>query len=78
MQNNAEGFSMQEALRMAKSPAGQQLIELLKNADTETVQAAMKHANTGDYSQAKLSLSALLQSDEAKNLLRQLGGQTDG
>lgn len=78
MQNNSGDFSMQDALRLAKSPAGQQLIELLKNADATTVQRAMDHANAGNYSQAKQSLSALLQSEEAKNLLRQLGGQADG
>ena len=78
MQNNSGDFSIQDALRLAKSPAGQQLINLLKNADSSAVQKAMEQANAGDYSQARQSLSALLQSEDAKNLLRQLGGQADG
>lgn len=78
MQNKSGDFSMQEALRLAKSPAGQQLIQLLKNANSTQVRKAMEQANAGDYSQAKESLSALLASEEAKKLLQQLGGQMHG
>lgn len=78
MQNKSGDFSMQEALRLAKSPAGQQLIEFLKNTDSTQVRKAMEQANAGDYSQAKQSLSALLESEEAKALLQQLGGQIHG
>ena len=73
MQKNSQDFSIEDALRMAKSPAGQQLIALLKQADPQTLQQAMQQANSGDYTQAKASLQEILASSEAKALLQQLG-----
>ena len=73
MQKNSQDFSMQEALRLAKSPAGQQLLAMLQRADAEKIRQVMDQASAGDMDQAKKSISALLDTPEAKALLAQLG-----
>ena len=74
MQKNSEDFSVQEALRLAKSPAGQQLIAMLQRSDSGQIKQAMDQAAAGNYGKAKDTLSELLSSPEAKKLLEQLGG----
>ena len=75
MQKNSQDFSMQEAMRLAKSPAGQQLLELLRHSDGERMQQAASQAAAGDYVNAAQTLSALLSSPEAQALMKQLGGK---
>ena len=75
MQKNSQDFSMQEAMRLANSPAGQQLLELLKHSDAEKMQQAASQAAAGDYANAAQTLSALLASPEAQALMKQLGGK---
>lgn len=65
---------MQEAMRLAKSPAGQQLLAMLQRSDTGEIQKAMDQAAAGDYAQAKQTMSSLLASPEIQKLLQQLGG----
>ncbi len=74
MQNNSGDLSMQNIMRMASSPAGQQLLALLKQSDPQAMQKAMELAASGDYTKAKESLSPFLGSEEVKKLLQQLGG----
>ena len=65
MQKNSEDFSTQEALRLAKTPAGQQLLAKLQQADPQQLQKIAQQASTGDYANAAAQLNALL---------KQLGG----
>lgn len=65
--------AMQEALRLAQSPAGQQLLALLQQKGGSGLQQAVERAAAGDYTQAKQALSALLNDPEAKKILEQLG-----
>ena len=74
MQKNSENFSMQEALRLAKSDAGQQLLAHLQRTDSTRLQQAMDQAAAGDYDQMKQTLSSLMASDEVRALLKQLEG----
>lgn len=74
MQKKSQDFSMEEVLRLAKSPAGQQLLAMLQHADTEQVQQVARQAAAGNYTQASQALQALLASDEAQKLVKQLGG----
>ena len=74
MQKNSDNFSMQEALRLAKSPAGQQLLALLQQSDPETLNKAMQQASTGDYSQIRQTLAPLLASEDVQKFLQQMGG----
>ena len=73
MQKNSQDFSMQEALRLAKSPAGQQLLAMLRQADNEQLRQAMQQASAGDFSKAGETLNTLFSSPEAKKLLDELG-----
>lgn len=73
MQKNSEDFSMQEALRLAKSPAGQQLLAVLRQTDNARLQNILEQASAGNYAQAKAALDPLLASEEAQELLKQLG-----
>jgi hypothetical protein len=66
-------FSVQKAMQFAKSPAGQQLIAMLQQADHSQIQQAMSQASSGDYNNAQKTLSQILSSPEAQKLLKQLG-----
>lgn len=73
MGKKSEDFSVEEAMRLAKSPAGQQLLAMLQNSDSNQLQQAVDQVNAGDYSQASKTLSRLLSSPDAKKLLSELG-----
>ncbi|MBR3972608.1 MAG: hypothetical protein IKJ99_01495 [Oscillospiraceae bacterium] len=73
MDNNHD-YSMQDVMRLAASPAGQQLMKLLQQQSPSDLQNAMNSAAAGDYRKAKDSLSSLFASAEAQQLLKQLGG----
>ena len=74
MEQKFDDFSIQEAMRMAKSPAGQRLMELLRSSDAPELRQAMDQASAGDYVQAKKTLSGLLASPEVQALLKQMQG----
>lgn len=65
-------YNMSEILRLAQSPAGQQLIALLQRNAGDHLQSAVAKASAGDYEQAKQALSSLLEDPEAQTLLKQL------
>lgn len=73
MQKNSENFSVQEAMRLAKTPAGQQLLALLQQADSNTLQKAATQAAAGNFKQAGAELNTLLSSPEAQKLMKELG-----
>lgn len=75
MQNNSKSqdLSIQQAMQLAKTPAGQQLIAHLQSQGRGQFQEAMTRAAAGDYTQAKALITAMLATPEAKQLLEQLG-----
>lgn len=75
MQKNSDNLSMQEALRLVKSEAGQQLFAALRSQNSAAMDQAMAQAAAGNYGQAKDTLSSLLSSPEIKALLEQMGRQ---
>ena len=74
MQKKSQDFSMEEIMRLAKSPAGQQLIAMLQKEDSAKLQQAVSQAQTGNLSQAGQTLSSILSSPEAQQLIKKLGG----
>lgn len=70
MDNNR--MDMQEMMRLAKSPAGQQLIAMLRQKDPAAFQQAAKQAGSGNYAQAMDSLKNVLSSEEGQRLLKEL------
>ena len=78
MQKNCEDFSMQDALRMAQSPAGQQLLALLRSGDSGQLQQVVDLAKAGNMKKASLTLQTLLSSPQAQQLLKQMEGSEHG
>ena len=70
MKNNQ--FSMEDALHLASTPAGRELIALLQSAGGQDVEKAKQAAQRGDYTEAKNSLSELLKSQKVQQLLREM------
>ena len=63
---------LSQLLRLAQSPAGQQLIALLQQSGGQELRSAVTKASAGDYTQAKQTLSGLLEKPEIKQLLRKM------
>ena len=78
MQKNSDNFSMQDALRLANSDAGQQLLALLKQEHGTQLQRAIDQAGAGEYEQVQKTLGSFLSSPQPQELLRQLGGNQHG
>lgn len=74
MQKKSQDFSMEEIKQMAQSPAGQQLLALLRQNDPARLQQAVTQATGGNYAKAGETLRSLLSSPEAQKLLKDLGG----
>lgn len=74
MRKNNDEFSVNDAMRLANSPAGQQLFAHLKSRDPQALQTAMDQAAAGNYVQAKQVMSDLLSDPKIQALLQQLGG----
>lgn len=63
---------LNQIMKLAQSPAGQQLLNMLRKQDTQSLQKAAQMAASGNYTQAKSILSSMLTSSEAEQLIRQL------
>lgn len=74
MQKNSENFSLQDVMRLAATPAGQQLIALLRQGNTAMLQEAARLASEGDTARARELLSGYLSDPAVRDLLAQLGG----
>ena len=74
MQKNSGDFSMQDALRLINSPAGQQLLALLQKSDDAALKKAMALAANGQLDLAKESLRDIAASAEVQKILGKDGG----
>ncbi len=72
MEKKMDGFDMQEAMRLANSDIGKQLITMLKNQQNNPMQTVMDSVKNGDMEGAKRSLSAFMEDPKTKALLKQL------
>lgn len=63
---------LEEAMKLAATPQGQQLLRQLQEQHGPLLQSAMKQAQSGDYDAVKALLSGLLNSPQGKALLEQL------
>lgn len=78
MQKNFDEFSIQEAMRLANTDLGRQLITLMQNQHSSAFQNVMNSAKAGDMEQAKHSLSSILADPQTKVLLQQLQEAQNG
>lgn len=67
--------AIQEAMRMANSPAGKQLLQMLQSGAGAEMNRAMALVSSGDYEGAKLLLNQMMRDPKAKALLNQMGGK---
>ena len=72
------GFSMEEAMRLAKSDTGKQLYALLHQTNPQQLQSAMDDAAAGNYEQVKNTMTSMLASEEVRALLQKMGGASHG
>ena len=72
MQNNRK--SMEDAMRIAQSPEGQELLKLLQQSSGPQLNQAMEKAAAGDYAPVKALLRNWMQDPQAKQLLDRMGG----
>ena len=75
MQKNSQDFSMQEALRLANSPAGQQLLAMLRSTDSDRLDQAAAEVSAGNYADASKTIRQLLSSPEIRKILDDMGGK---
>lgn len=73
MKKNSEVFSMEEAARLAQTPAGQRLMAMLRSADPDRLQQIADQASAGNYEDANRILRDVLSSPEARKILNSLG-----
>ena len=78
MEENSNNFSMQDMMRLAGTPAGQQLLNHLQKKNPRQLQMAIAHAVSGNMDQAKEIISQLITDPKARKLVEQLGGSHGG
>lgn len=76
--DGSEDFSLQQAIKLAQSDAGQQLFALLQSTQPAALQQAMDSAAAGDTRQAMQAVQALMASREARTLLEKMRGGSNG
>ena len=74
MEENSINFSMQDIMRLAGTPAGQELLNYLQQKNQKQLQMAIAHAVSGNMDQAKEIISQLITDPTARKLVEQLGG----
>lgn len=77
MQKNFSDFSAQDAMRLAATPAGQQLLTLLRQSSGTDLKKAMENAAAGNMELAMQALSGALADPRIQALLKQMGGTHD-
>lgn len=65
--------AIQEAMRLARTPLGQKLIQTLQAQGGKELENSLQSAVNGDPEQMKRVLSQLLQNPETRKLLEQFG-----
>lgn len=78
MQEPIKNLSASDVMQLAQSDAGQKLLALLKQENSDTLKQAMDQAAAGNYENMKKTLSAFMASGQTQELLKQLRGQMDG
>ena len=72
MKKNSGNFSMEDAMRLASTRQGQQLLDMARQAGGEKLQKA---AASGDMEAVKAALGPLLASQQFRALMEELEGR---
>lgn len=73
MGQNEKNAAIQEAMRLAQTEAGQQLLAMLKQGDNQKIQQAMASFSAGKQEEAKKLLADVLSTPQARRLMEQMG-----
>lgn len=65
-----------ELMNIARSPAGQRLLSLLQSGSRDALNDIIAQAAAGNMAEAGRKLSEVLNTEEARNLLKQLEKQS--
>ena len=66
-----QSLSMEDIMKLAASPAGQRLLQLLQQHDSREMQQAVQKAAKGDFTSAKQAISTLMEDPQVKEILEQ-------
>lgn len=77
MQKNFDDLSMQEAMRLANTDAGKQLIAMFKQQHNEEVPNVMQSLRAGDIEQVKQALAAFMSDPQTQALLAKMEEQNE-
>ena len=72
MEKKSQEFSIKEAKRLAETPAGKQLAQLLQQTDQQMLNDIVSKAKKGNYQDATAQLQQLLSSPQAQALIKEL------
>lgn len=75
MAEKFDQFSKEQLAALAASPAGQQLMAMLRQSDSDQMQQAAAKASAGDLAGAMSLLAPLLADPQVRALLDRLGGK---
>ena len=73
MNKKSQDFSMEDAMRIANSPAGQRIAEVLRELDQGKMEQVAQRASAGDMESARKMLSELLDAEKSQKLKDSLG-----
>lgn len=65
---------LQQLMKLAGSPAGQQFLEQVRQQAPQLFQQALSSASSGDVSKAKASILELLKDPSVAKLVKDFGG----
>ena len=80
MQNQPQNqqLSAQEAMALANSKDGQELLRALQHSHSAQMEQAFQLASAGDFAQLRSTVEKLMDTPEAKMLLNRLRGTDHG
>ena len=78
MRQNFDPSSVEEAMRMAQTPAGREFFNALKQSDPGKLNQLMADAAKGDYSQMQKSLTELMRNPALQELVRKMQEKQNG
>lgn len=81
MEKKSDGFGkfdIQQAMRLAGSDTGKQLLNLLQATQSDTLQGAMDQAAAGNFDELKKTVQQFLSNDQARQLVEKMGSDSHG
>ncbi len=78
MQKNSENFSTKDIMQLAKSPAGRELMNLLRTEHGAAMENVTRSAQEGNMEAAKAALASFLSDPKTRALLQKLQEEDHG